>query len=71
MSANHRLICGGEACSCGSDTCACQLCGEIVCATQAEWMTPVPGMTFDGNVCEGCKALEDSAAPEAQRKTGK
>lgn len=44
----------GEFCSCGSDACSCQVCGKRVCGMQAEWLTPVPNKSFDGNVCHGC-----------------
>lgn len=44
----------GELCSCGSDCCSCQVCGKRVCGMLAEWKTPVPGKTFNGNVCHGC-----------------
>ena len=45
---------GHEQCSCGSDTVLCQVCGGEVCGTLAQWMKPVPGKAFNGNVCQNC-----------------
>jgi hypothetical protein len=36
---------GSESCSCGSDTCLCQVCGRVTCGLLCQW---VKGL---GNVC--------------------
>jgi DNA helicase-2/ATP-dependent DNA helicase PcrA len=50
---NHLISKDGETCSCGSDTCLCQVCACFVCGTKATWMT-IPGKKIPGNVCDAC-----------------
>ncbi len=50
----HVVAYNSEWCSCGSDTCICQVCARTFCGSQTEWMDPIPGKTFAGNVCFQC-----------------
>ena len=49
--ARHELRQDIDCCYCGSDTCACQACGTIICGTRATW-------TKAGNVGPCCMREE-------------
>jgi hypothetical protein len=40
----------------GLDTWGCQACGKVFCSgcERSNWCTPVPGKTYNGNVCTRC-----------------
>lgn len=46
-------------CKCGSDEYVCQSCGRAFCSREhpSVWMNPVPGKTYEGNVCPSCQEL--------------
>lgn len=47
-----------SSCCKNADTWICQVCAKIYCGgcTESVWMEPVPGKTFNGNVCVSCRS---------------
>ena len=58
--AEHCIAVGGFACSCGADSCLCQICATVVCGTQTSW---VEGK---GNVCNRCRPSGDTMPKVSQ-----
>lgn len=44
---------GEDTCSCGAETCLCQICLKPTCPSQTRWV-PIPGKKFSGNACLLC-----------------
>lgn len=56
---------------CGADEYICQSCGKIFCSKEfpGTWMTPVPGKSFNGNICPNCN--KNSKSKEGRKNVNR